>query len=61
MNEKIEEYLLMAVTEYVTANYNGLYEIYTTQVNQEEMTFDQFCVKMYIAKTKNNIDETKNL
>ena len=54
--KEIEEYLLMAVTEYVAANYNGLYEIYTTQVNQEEMTFDQFCVKMYIAKTKNDKD-----
>jgi hypothetical protein len=54
--KEIEEYLLMAVTEYVAANYNGLYEIYTTQVNQEEMTFDQFCVKMYVAKTKNDKD-----
>jgi hypothetical protein len=57
----MDEQIMLLMTKFVTANYEGLYEIYTTQINQDEMTFDEFCVKMYINNLKNNIDETKNL
>jgi hypothetical protein len=57
----MDEQIMLLMTKFVTANYEGLYEIYTTQINQDEMTFDEFCVKMYITNLKNNIDETKNL
>jgi len=57
----MDEQIMLLMTKFVTANYEGLYEIYTTQINQEEMSFDEFCVKMYINNLKNNIDETKNL
>jgi len=57
----MDEQIMLLMTKFVTANYEGLYEIYSTQINQDEMTFDEFCVKMYITNLKNNIDETKNL
>ena len=40
------------LTKYVTDNYNGLIEIYTTKVNQDEYSFDSFCTMMYIAHLK---------
>lgn len=47
------------LTKYVADNYNGLYEIYTTNVNPDEMTFDDFCMKMFIAHLKNGIVDTE--
>ena len=40
------------LTKYVADNYNGLYEIYNTEINQDEMTFDNFCLTMFIAYLK---------
>lgn len=40
--------------QYVTENYNGLMEIYTTQIDQSKMTFDDFCMTMYHAHLKKN-------
>jgi hypothetical protein len=57
----MEEQLMLMIAKFVTDNYEGLYEIYSTQINQDEMTFDEFCVKMYINNLKNNIDEIKDL
>lgn len=56
--KKIEEYLMIQVTKYVTDNYEGLYEIYVTQVNQDEMSFDEFCVKMFMNNLKNKSDDS---
>ena len=47
-----EESIMLEVTKYVTNNYNGLWEIYTTKINQDEITFDNFCTMMYIAHLK---------
>jgi hypothetical protein len=55
--KKIEEYLMIQVTRYVADNYEGLYEIYVTQVNQDEMSFDEFCVKMFMNNLKNKSDD----
>ena len=33
--------------KYMTDNYEGLYEIYITQVHDESITFENFCLKMY--------------
>lgn len=52
---------MLLITKFVTDNYEGLYEIYSTQVNADEMTFDEFCIRMYINNLKNNTDETKNV
>jgi hypothetical protein len=41
------------LTKYVADNYNGLYEIYSTQIEEHEMTFEQFCITMFIAQLKN--------
>jgi hypothetical protein len=41
------------LTKYVADNYNGLFEIYSTQIEEHEMTFEQFCMKMFIAHIKN--------
>ena len=40
------------LTKYVTDNYNGLMEIYTTKIEQDKYTFEQFCMMMYIAHLK---------
>jgi hypothetical protein len=32
---------------YMLANYEFLYEIYITQVQDESITFENFCLKMY--------------
>jgi len=47
------------LTKFVADNYNGLFEIYSTHVNQNEMTFDDFCMKMFIAHLKNGIVDTE--
>jgi hypothetical protein len=47
------------LTKYVADNYNGLYEIYNTNINQDEMTFDDFCLKMFIAHLKKGIIDTE--
>jgi hypothetical protein len=41
------------LTKYVADNYNGLYEIYITYIDPNETTFDDFCMKMFIAQLKN--------
>lgn len=33
--------------KYMTDNYEGLYEIYITKVQDESITFENFCLKMY--------------
>ena len=45
---------MVEVAIYVTNNYNGLWEIYTTKINQEQYSFDNFCMMMYIANLKQN-------
>ena len=47
-----EESIMLEVTKYVTDNYNGLWEIYSTKINQEETTFDGFCMMMYLQHLK---------
>jgi hypothetical protein len=49
--KEIDDYLKPHILKFVTDNYNGLYEIYTTKINQEEMTFDEFCIKMFYHST----------
>ena len=39
--------------KFTADNYDGLYEIYSTQIDPHEMTFDDFCMKMFIAHIKN--------
>jgi hypothetical protein len=43
------------LTKFVADNYNGLYEIYSTRIDPNEMTFDDFCMKMFIAQLKNKV------
>lgn len=50
--------IMLQVTEYVTKNYNGLWEIYTTKIDQDQYSFDDFCMMMYIAHLKNKTNET---
>jgi hypothetical protein len=48
------------LTKFVADNYEGLYEIYSTQINQEVTTFDDFCMKMFIAHLKKGIIDTEH-
>jgi hypothetical protein len=48
-----EDLIMLELTKYVTDNYNGLYEIYITYIDPNETTFDDFCMKMFIAQIKN--------
>jgi hypothetical protein len=41
------------LVKYVSDNYNGLMEIYTTQIDRSKITFDDFCMKMYHQHLKN--------
>jgi hypothetical protein len=52
-----EDLIMIEVTKYVTNNYNGLWEIYSTKIDQDKYSFDDFCMMMYIAHLKNNTDE----
>lgn len=47
-----EDMALLEVTKYVTDNYNGLMEIYSTKIDQDKYSFDDFCFMMYIAHLK---------
>jgi hypothetical protein len=46
------------LTKYVTDNYEGLVEIYQTHVDQDKITFDDFCMTMFIQYIK-LMNETK--
>lgn len=59
--EEQDDIIMLELTKYVTNNYNGLIEIYTTKVEQDKYSFDEFCMMMYIAHLKSSSDETKNL
>jgi len=50
-----QDLIMLEVTKYVTSNYNGLFEIYSTRVDQEKYSFDDFCMVMYIAHLKQQI------
>ena len=52
-----EDLIMLEVTKYVTDNYNGLWEIYLSKIDQDKYSFDNFCMMMYIAQLKNNTDE----
>jgi|688.fasta_scaffold349270_3 hypothetical protein len=54
-----EDLIMVEVTKYVTDNYNGLWEIYTTKIDQDKYNFDDFCMMMYIThlKSKKNMKE----
>ena len=41
--------------KFTADNYDGLYEIYSTRIDPNEMTFDDFCMKMFIAQLKNKV------
>ena len=49
------------LTKFVSDNYNGLIEIYSTNTIQDEMTFDDFCMKMFIATLKKDVNDKENL
>jgi hypothetical protein len=50
-----QDLIMLEVTNYVTTNYNGLFEIYSTRIDQEKYSFDDFCMVMYIAHLKQQI------
>jgi hypothetical protein len=52
-----EDLIMLEVTKYVTDNYNGLWEIYLSKIDQDKYSFDNFCMMMYIAQLKNNTNE----
>lgn len=39
--------------KFTADNYESLYEIYSTQGLSNEMTFETFCMNMFIAHLKN--------
>jgi hypothetical protein len=39
--------------KFTADNYDGLYEIYSTKIDPNEMTFETFCMNMFVAHIKN--------
>ncbi len=56
----LQEQIMKNVNQYVIDNYEILYEMYSTQA-AADITFDEFCIRMYITNLKNETDETKNV
>ena len=50
--EEQDDIIMLELTKYVTDNYNGLIEIYTTKIEQDKYSYDEFCMMMYIAHLK---------
>jgi hypothetical protein len=51
--KKIQTEIMEEFMKYMADNYEGLYEIYITKVNDDNITFENFCLKMYHEHLKN--------